>query len=230
MIKTISKQSILFLLFISFSFSVIAQTEEGTFSADGKPVRGVGIVVSQPKEVVDKSFEEYLKSFGRVLSNKRYLSITDVQQLGLGEEVSLYSVTEASENGTKIHVGGVIEEIGEENYDKLRPQLSELLQKFKLRLSIEELEEQLIEAEGAAAYKSKIFQKLIKESGSLENSIQTNREEKEKLEERIKTLDEEYLTLQDKTELNKELKVLANEELEKINLRIEQLKKELSKF
>jgi len=209
---------------------ILGQATGEKFKTAGKDLDGFSITVEQPLETANACLERYLEAFGKVAYNDRYFAVTEVQNLGLSETLSIYADTESLEKGSKILVGVEMNKIGEENFKNLEPQLKELLEKFKLNLNSEELEEQLIEAEGAAAYKSRVFQKMVKESSSLETKMQNNREKKKKLEERINMLDEEYITLEDNIELNKELKNLASEELEKINLRIEQLKNELSRF
>jgi chromosome segregation ATPase len=207
------------------------QVEKQTFQITERKISGFVMHSSESKEQIEESLEDYLKGIGKLETNRGYYTLSEVNNLVFESPLIIYAMIKETDDAKKtVYLGIEEDEVGKENFKKLTPQIQELMEKFALKLTIDGLKNDLVEAEGAAAYKSKIFQKLLKETGSLENKINNNREEKKQLEEDLVRLDEEHNQLQEQLQLNEELKVLANEDIEKIQLRIEQLKKELAEL
>jgi hypothetical protein len=219
------------LLLVSISFTTAAQVNEVTFTAGEYEARGFESIINNSSlEQVNTSLDDYLESIGNKTVRKRgYFVVSAIHNVEMPDDIMLYGRVRESPD-ISVQFGLALDQIGEDNYASMADQIKKLAERFIIKIKIDELENELVEAEGAAAYKSKVFQKLVKESGSLESEMTSNREEKKRYERAIVELDSTYLNIQEKIKLNEELKALAIDELDKINLRIDQLKEALGKI
>jgi hypothetical protein len=197
------------------------------FDVEGKTITGYRMSTSHEPGIIKKILYGYLKEIGDVESNRDLFKTENIQSLESDANIVLFSKTSSQDALTLVDFGLDSSEIGSENFEKLSPGLENLVLNFQLKLKIYALEENLKQAEQASSHKSNIYQKLLKENLNLEKELKDNREEKVRYQEKIEELDTTYKKLHTQKELNEELMDLTIEELEKIRLRIEQIKRRL---
>jgi len=220
--------SIMVILLPAGAQQINQKIEEVDFKVEGGALVGHTSIIPHPGAKVERSLFYYLKTVGRTYSEKGYFVTKEISSLG-AEHSSLELVSKLTEMGdsTRLSMGMDTTGLGKENFGKLNPQIGNLVKEFHQKIFVETLQEEIDEAERAAVVKSKNHQKLVSELRGLERKLELNAIEKEKLENSLVRNSNEKIELEEKTELNKKLQSLTDEDLQMINKRVKQLRQKL---
>ncbi|MEM7548382.1 MAG: hypothetical protein AAF363_01810 [Bacteroidota bacterium] len=185
--------------------------KEGTSS-------GFQTQVEKSLKLTQNALFEYFKSLGNFDNEGSYYSVSEIE--GQGPEFSIYAQLSGGDSLTSISFGFDKAKTKEEDHAELEKYTEQLLYQFILKLEVDELERILREAEQAAEYKSDKLEKIRSQNLKLEKRIASTQAKIVRLQE----LEEQ---LKQKIQLNRELLVVDQEELEKVKVRIEQIKKDI---
>ena len=221
--------SIIVILLPAEAQQIKQEIVEGDFQVEGGTLVGHTSIIPHPGSKVERSLFYYLKTVGRTSSEEGYFVTKEISSLG-AEHSSLEIISKLTALGdsTRLSMGMDTTGLSGENFDKLSPQMRVLMEEFHRKIFVEMLQEEIDEAQKAAVIQSKKHQKLVSELRGFERKLELNALEKEKLETSAQRNAEEKIEWEEKIELNKNLQILADEDLRKINKRVEQLKSKLT--
>jgi hypothetical protein len=181
--------------------------------------------LSFEKTKVEKDWTKYLKTIGKLETSQSVFLLKNALTLGFKENEVIYSKLIFKGDYTSIWIG--LDPKNTENIEQKMKTLEQKLKDYIIRFEQSELQNQINEAERAAKFQGKNYQKTLKKESKLEKDLIKADERQKKLE---KDLEETKLKKEDlkvQMEMNKTQKEKTYTDLEKINKVLEQHKTRL---
>jgi hypothetical protein len=217
------------ILFFIFSASAFSQEiKEFKRSMLGATYEGYLLIVHEPLDLVDKSYQRYLREFGRTERLKNVTKLKDFRKVENQEPIPPLAGM-VSDEGQRINVflGYLPEEADKDGIESLKKEMYRMLEVFAYRVAKENIESSVAEAEKAANIASKQVQKVIQEEADTKKKLDQNAQEKVKLEAALEANAKEKIQLTEKEAKLVVDKEEAYQNLEKIKMVLEEHKKKL---
>jgi hypothetical protein len=191
----------------------------------GKTFDGYRATIEADKEKVEKEWIKYLKEFGKVEKSKKMVLLKNAIIFNAISSATIHSQLVQEGKNTRIWWGRSLEEdAGAKATDQ---DLERLLSEFVLLYLRNEVQNQINEAERAVSFTSKNHQKLLREKSDLENKIERNQQERERLAQEIIDLEAKSVDLKSQLETNGKNLEQTEKDLEKIKEVLETYKLKL---
>lgn len=224
---------IVVVLFSQHSFCQKVSVVSAQERVEGEMRKGMETVVVLEAKKVESEWQKYLKQFGKVSSKKggvyilESAEIKDISQTPL----IIYSWIYPTNTGVRVFWSLFLAEdyITSENSQHRYNAAAKILRDFGVKMYIDEINEQISDAEKALNVTVKNQEKKIKEGSNIEKKIENNKKEKKDLEEKLKDNAKEAVDLENAKKQNNLDKDAANKEVEKMKAALEKVKAKLAK-
>lgn len=221
--------SFLLLILLFLSSSLYAQEiRESKRSMLGATYEGYILIVPEPLDLVDKSYQRYLKEFGRTERLKNVTKLKDFRKIENEEPIPpLAGMVSDEGQRTNVFLGYLPEEADPQGVESLKKEMRRMLEVFAFRVAKEQIEANIAEAEKAANIASKQVQRVIQEETDTRKKLDNNAQEKIKLETALENNAKEKIQLEEKQVKLGADKEEAYQNLEKIKAVLEEHKRKL---
>ncbi|WMJ72354.1 hypothetical protein RCC89_04145 [Cytophagaceae bacterium ABcell3] len=220
-------------LFVFYGFYSSAQKIsifESTEEIDKITRTGLGVVVDLDKKALSKSWEKYLKNFGKVESSKNVFTVQTAKMPTISSDPCRI-VSEVKKSKKGVMVWWTIEAgtffVTQDNDKSAYKAAEKLLYDFIHEALSEDIQEQVKDAEKALSAAEKDEKKVVKEGDKLVKDVDKNRKEKSKLEKALKDNEKEHEDLLKEIEKNKKDQKKAAAETAKMQQAVEVVKGKL---
>lgn len=213
-------------------FLVLAQkvtVNEASEKIGDTPRTGMSITLKLSQKMVEHGWEKFLKDHGKYESKKNEYT----QPVGEYKEIAATPIRTLSKVLTSkdgsVTVFWAID-VGNEYLSKKSNKwdaAEKLLHDFGVAMYIQDVNQQVKEAEEAVSDASKKQEKKIREGENLVKKVENNKEEKAKLEQKLKDNAQELIDLQKAQEQNKLDQAEAAKDVEKMKKAVEATKQKL---
>ncbi|MFQ3575094.1 MAG: hypothetical protein SNJ77_01540 [Cytophagales bacterium] len=200
---------------------------------EGELRKGMETLVVLEAKKVEAEWQKYLKQFGKVLSKKGgvyLLESAEIKDIS-GTPVMVYSWVYPTNTGVRVFwslfLGNeyITPETNEHRYNAA----AKILRDFGVKMYIDDINEQISDAEKALNTTVKNQEKKIKEGSQIERKIENNKKEKKDLEEKLRNNAQEAINLENSKKQNKLDQEAASKDVEKMKAALERVKAKLSK-
>jgi hypothetical protein len=206
------------------TFGAQAQTVyAGEQTIDRQVYKGLFLTIPLGDRQVEKEWENYIRSFGRVTSSRGVYRITtaDIRDIS-SEPINFTSQIKGNKKSTTIFTaydlgGGNYVSAGNGNYDAADKLLKEFADKTLFNDEVRVAEDSFNEAQ-------RNHQKMVRKGETLTRDIENNRKEKERLLRKIEENAKELEQLQKDLETNKLDQTTAQTEMDNKRKSVETVK------
>ncbi|MFN6944179.1 MAG: hypothetical protein ACK4ND_04465 [Cytophagaceae bacterium] len=217
-----------------FSFTSNAQKiniTESTEEVDKIQRTGLGAIVDLDKKALTKSWEKFLKNYGKLESSKGIYTI-QLAKIPTISSQPCKIIAEIKSTKKGMLVWWAIDtgtHFVTTSTDKSAYKAAEkLLYDFIYNAYVEDVNEQVKDAEKAHANSVKSYEKEVKNGEKLVSDVEKNRKEKAKLEKALEDNAKEHDQLLKDIEGNKKDQKTASEEAEKMKKAVDVVKAKLN--
>jgi len=222
----------LFMLMALGAFAQKIKILEENVNVEKILVQGYFVVVDLDVADMQKAWKKQLKTYGKVSNEPNYSIISKANVPSfLNGSMVVYSKTTESPNGLKIWMsvahGNSVSEVEQV---KSEEQARTILHDFAATSYINNINEQIKDAETALVVASRNEEKAVKKSEYIDKQISKNGEEKLLLEERLKKNGEDLILFKKQKVENAEDKKKAAEEVERMKKAAELVKLKLKEI
>jgi hypothetical protein len=223
----------IFFLFFSKLFSQKVLVTSAQERIEGEIRKGMETMVVLDHKKVESEWVKFLKQFGKVTSKKGGIYLMDNAEI---KDISatpmfIYSWVYPTNAGVRVFwslfLGNeyITSEASLHRYNAA----ARMLKEFAVKLYIDDINEQIADAEKALNLAVKNQDKKIKEGIQIDKRIEANKKEKLELEEKLKSNAKEAVDLENAKKQNKLDQEAAQKEVEKMKMALERVKEKLSK-
>jgi DNA repair exonuclease SbcCD ATPase subunit len=188
------------LLLLLCFYSTQAQkvtVQESTETIEKIPRQGMYILLELDRKDVEKAWVKYLKNYGKTESSGGVITIQAANIPAISSTpCKIQSKVETASVGSKVWWGIDLGSkfVTKESADEYR-NAEKMLYEFGINAYREDINQQIADAEKALEKATKVHEKEVDEGLSLINKIDSNKEQKKDLEEKLRSNKEEYIRL-----------------------------------
>jgi hypothetical protein len=192
---------------------------------------GLGTVIELDQKNVTKAWEKHLKNYGKVESSKGVFTIQVAKIPSVSSQpCKIYSEVKNTKKGAlvwwAIDLGDHF--VTSSNDRSAFKSAEKILQEFAYSAYVEDINEQIKDAEKALSGAVKSHEKEIKNGERLVSDVDKNKKEKEKLQAALEQNAKDLDQLHKDIESNKKDQKAANEEVEKMKKAVEVVKQKVN--
>lgn len=175
--------------------------QESSETVEGINRQGMYVLLELDKKEVEKSWLKYLKQYGKTETSKGLITVQSADMKAISDyPCRVISMVEVAHTGARvwwaIDMGSkFVTKESEAQYAGAEKMLYE----FAVNAYKEDVNRQIIDAEGALESATKIHEKEVTEGINLQDKIEANQTQKTELENKLKINQEDY------TRLNREI-------------------------
>lgn len=210
-------------------FSQKVTVSEASEKIGDTPRTGMAITLKLSQKMVENGWEKFLKDHGKYDSKKNeYTQVVGEYKELSGTPVRTLSKVLTSKDGSVTVFWAI--DMGNEYLSSKSNKWSaaeKLLHDFGVAMYIQDVNQQVKEAEEAVADASKKQEKKIREGENLVKKVENNKDEKVKLEQKLKDNAQELIDLQKSQDQNKLDQTEAAKDVEKMKKAVEVTKQKL---
>ena len=222
--KNLAAFILLHLAFLSLGQTVTVEENDQNINKIKRT--GLSTIIELDEKYVSNLFKKELKEFGRVSKDGDvYLIETANMPSITSSNVRVYGKT--SKVGKKGTLVWIAVDMGDAFITRSHPKygaLEKILHDFGVKVYLEDINEQVEDAEKALEKSSKDYNKVSKEGEDLSNDLKNNAKEKESLEKQLDKNADEKVRLEKDIAQNKKDKAASEQEVEKMKKALELVK------